>query len=597
MNKMKKVVSLALLPVLATSVFAGCGGNEDDGKTVLRVGIFNGGMGYEWASKIEQDFEDAYADVSFEPGKKGVNVKINPQKELFNQETVSAAIKNNQDPEDIYYTCYRAGASFSRQGIAANITDLVTEKCYMDDGSLATYNAETGKYVGATKSLADKLSTEYQSAFYYDEKEVDYEGDGTPNITPGYYSLPYQDDLSGFIYDYDLFKEKGWLDYSGVDGLPDNLEDFFDLMDRIVEAGMIPFTYAATQTYYYTTAFRDAFMVQYEGFENAALNYTYEGTYTFPAETFSASVVSEEGININEDGTQTVTITPENAWMLAYQPSKEAYIEFMRDLMDTRYLNPDVTETSMNYTAAQEQFILSKLGKAGQKRIAMIYEGEWWENEARSSFNYTGGYGSREFRFFPMPFIEGQKDENVRSIGSYYAGCSLFVNAKSSKKDLARLWLQYSHSESALEHATIVTGMTRAYDYNLDDSQLAQMTPFGRNTYQIKRGLYTNKGENKNLNVQVVTDMSWVDAHLFYSSCPMGGFGNMQSGAIGSTATTKNFGSIEYGNSFLINVFYKKMGKFAGEKKLSASEYIEGMYQYYSKANWTSAYNNWLNLQ
>lgn len=597
MKKIKKVVSLALLPVLATSVFAGCGGNDDDGKTVLKIGVFNGGMGYAWAEEIEREFEEAYADVSFESGKKGVNVKINPQKELFNQDTVKAAIENNQDPEDIYYTAYRAGVTFSRQGIAADITSLVTEKCYNDDGSLATYNAETGKYVGATKSIADKLSQEYQDAFFFDENEVDYDSDGTPNITAGYYSLPYQDDLSGFIYDYDLFKEKGWLDYTGVDGLPDNLEDFFDLMDRIVEAGIIPFTYAATQTYYYTTAFRDAFIGQYEGMENAQLNYTYNGTYTFPENTFASDVIAEEGITVNDDGTQTVTITPENAWLLIYQPSKEAYVEFMRQLMDTRYLDPDVTETSMNYTGAQEQFILSKLGKQGQKRIAMIYEGEWWENEARSNFNYTGGYGSREFRFFPLPFIEGQNDENVRSIGSYFPGCSLFVNARSSKQNLARLWLQFSHSETALEDATIMTGMTRAYDYSLDDNQLAKMTPFGRNTYQIKRGLYTNKGTSGTLKVQVVTDMSWADSHLFYASCPMGGFGGMQSGALGSTSVSKSFGNIDYGNAFLINVFYKNMGKFAGEKKLSAADYINGMYQYYSKANWTSAYNNWLNLQ
>lgn len=596
-NPIKKIVSLAMLPVLTIPFFAGCKGDDDKNKTVLKIGVYNGGLGYAWAEDLEKKFEEAYADVSFEEGKKGVNLKINPQKELFDSETVQATIMQNQDAEDVYYTFYRAGGIFSRKGLASNITDIVTEKCYKDDGSLAEYNAETGTYVGATKSLADKLSTEYQKAFYFDAQEVDYDGDGAPNIKEGYYSLPYQDDLSGFIYDYDLFKEKGWLDYDGVDGLPDTIEDFFDLMDRIVSAGMIPYTFAATQTFYYTSAFRDAFMTQYEGYDNASLAYTYDGTYTFPADTFDADTVEEENMTVNSDGTQTVTITPQNAWMLAYQPSKTAYIEFMRDLVDPKYFDPDASSTTLDFTGAQQQFILSKLGKQGQKRIAMIYEGEWWENEARANFNYTGGYGSRDFRFFPMPYISGQKDENARSLGTYYAGCSLFVNEKSTKKDLVRLWLQFSHSESALETQTIMTGVTRAYDFDLDDSQLAKMTPFGRNTYQIKKGLYKNKGESGNLNVEVATEFSWADGHLFYSSCPMGGLGARNAGALGSTATTQNFGEIDYADSFIIKVFFEEAGKFAGEKKLSAAEYIDGMYDYYTKENWTNAYNSWLNLQ
>ena len=598
-KKMNKILCFTMLPILSVSAFAGCNGNggNDKDKTTLKVGVYNGGLGYEWAEDLALKFEQAYSEVSFEDGKKGVNVVINPQKALFSSETIEATINQNLDAEDLYYTSYRAGVTFTRKGIAANINDLVTEKCYKDDGNLAEYDPVTGKYLGATKSIADKMTEEYQEAFTFDEKEVDYNADGTPDVTPGYYSLPYGDSLSGFVYDYDLFKEQGWLDYDGVDGLPDTVEDFFDLMDRIVEAGMIPYTFAATQTSYYTTGFRNAFMMQYEGFDGAELNYTYDGNYTFPAETFDDATIEAEGITVNADGSQTVTITAQNAWMLAYQPSKSAYVEFMRKLVDTKYFDPDSSSTTLDFIGAQQQFVLSKLGKQGQKRIAMIYEGEWWENEARSYFNYTGGYGTRDFRFFPMPYIEGQKEENVRSLGTYYPGCSLFVNAKSSKQDLCRLWLQFAHSESALESFTLHSSSTLPFEFDLDDTQLQQLTPFARNAYKIKKGLYTNVGKNSDLQVKVATEMSWADGHLFYKSCPMGGFGDRKEGAIGSTAITSSFGTISDNNSYIIKALFDKAGKFAGEQYLSAADYISGIYDYYTKENWTKAYNSWLSLQ
>ena len=592
-NAMKKLMPLLLVGCMGMTTLASCTSNRDgdDGtKSILKIGVFNGGLGYRWTELVAQEFEEKYANVSFEEGKTGVKVRINPQKTAFTVSAIQSAIMQNHDAEDIYYTTYHANVDYAREGYSMNITDWMQEKVYTADGELAdmTYDAAEKKYIlndGAeapTMSLADKMLAGTKESFYLGANKLDFNKDGNSDIKEGYYAIPFEDEMSGFVYDHDLFKEKGWLDYDGIDGLPDNMEDFFHLLDRISGAGMIPFTFS-TGVSEYMRGLMDAFIGQYEGADAAALNYTYNGQYTFPAGTFDSTTVATESITINQDGTQTVTITPANAWMLAYQPSKELYVEFMRRLFDTRYYDPDCYQASYSYTVAQQEFVWSMLGRAGQPRIAMLYEGEWWENEARSYFNTTGGYGNRDFRYFPLPYIEGQKDENVRSLANFSRGSDLIVNAKTNKAELCRLWLQFAHSESALETFTLETGATRMYDYDLDSSQLSTLTKFAQNCYNIKK--------SSSSDVTVFYSKIYTDQHPFYDNTPMGGFGS----EVLST-TTGEFNKISWTNQHLGYLFFANAGQ-PGATKLSAAQYIEDMYEYYSKENWTRAYNEWVAWQ
>ena len=56
----------------ACASFAACA-RPDDGDTshltgnesVLKIGIFDGGLGHQWAKNLEADFEKKYADISF----------------------------------------------------------------------------------------------------------------------------------------------------------------------------------------------------------------------------------------------------------------------------------------------------------------------------------------------------------------------------------------------------------------------------------------------------------------------------------------------------------------------------------------------------
>ncbi|MDY3723929.1 MAG: extracellular solute-binding protein [Candidatus Borkfalkiaceae bacterium] len=558
-NKILKFTSLALATLLTTAS-VGCSGgggknstkNYGD-KTVLNIGVFDGGLGHAWAEAVAEKFEEKYANTSFEEGKMGVYVDINPQKELFKVASIRAAIEQNTAAEDIYYTCYQFNREFADDGLVLNLNDIINEKVYTESGELADmeFDYKTGKQTlknGAapTKSILDKMADLPKRTFNYTTS--------AKNITPGYYALPYENSAAGFIYDHDLFQEEGWLDYDGIDGLPDNLDDFFDLLDRIVAADCIPYTEGLG---YYWKMLDCSFIAQYEGEEAAKLNYTYDGEYTFPGDK------------------QPTKITPANAYRLAEQPGKEKYIEFMRKLTTVGYFSPDIVKIGYNFTSVQEDFILSKNGN-GKKRIAMIFEGEWWENEARDNFNYTGGYGKRDFRFFPLPQIDGQKDESTRSlaIGDM---TDMVVNAKTKYKDLCRLWVQFVHSESALETFTIHTGAYRStFKYDLDDLQLANLTPFGRDVYKIKSG---QKG------VTLFTTTAYAESHPFYAVCPMGGYGK----TIASTVLGE-FGGWQATGIYIDEYMIKNSG-ITSAPRVPAQTFIDGMYAYYSKDNWTNAWN------
>lgn len=591
MKKFTKILSVIGAAGLALSGLAGCANKPGSGKTgfetELKIGVFNGGLGYEWAEKVAEKFEGKYKDVSFEPGKTGVSVNIDPQKERFKVESIQTAIEQNTGANDIYYTCYLFHRAFANRKLVYNMNDIVNEKVYLDNGELAdmTYNPQTKKYevaAGAespTKSLLDKMNDPWKTAYYYDSNKT---------IEAGYYALPYETSLTGFVYDHDLFAEQGWLNYDGIDGLPDTAEDFIDLLERIKRSNMIGYTFSPTD---YWMGLQSAYMAQYEGYENAALNYTYSGEYTFknlPDSTlavFTDEFCAENNIKNNGDGTYTVTITPSNAWLLAYQPGKDSYLKFLRDITyDSGYSDPNRSKTTYDFTAAQTAFILSKLGKTGQKRIAMLYEGEWWENEARAIFNATGGYGTRDFRFFPLPEIENQKDKNVRSIGSDKLSTDMIINAKSDKLDLCRLWVQFSHSESMLEEMTLTNGVVRnSFEYDLNDAQLSTLTKFGQNVYKIKHGA----GEYSK--ISLVYPSGYTDQNGFYSDTPMGGFGNVISSlCLGKYGTWNAIGTQAIG------YFWNR--PFDKDNYVSAETFIEEMHNYYSKSTWEQAYRAWQQL-
>lgn len=486
----KCLVSLVLVMAVALSACGGgkAGGNEDidkSNKTILKIGVYNGGMGYQWAMNLKNKFENDFADVSFETGKTGVYVDITPKRLEYEASTLVPNIQSGNETEDIYYTAYSDNQYFYLNNVCADITPYLEADIY---------NAN-GEYVkaGGVSSILDKMDPYYVESFKQKNGK--------------YYSVPYEDSILGFVYDHDLFISKKWLteDKSGKVNYPQTIDEFYAMLDKIVRSGCIPFTYAPMDAVFYTSAFSTMLVAQHEGVDNYYKLFSEYGgndgvDYTFDANTWTTEECRANNITINFDGTQSVKINKENAYLLTQANGYKYAIKFIEKLFSDngKYIDPDLKMISQSFMETQKAFVnsskASQIASSGKKAIAMILEGEWWENEARQFFNDMEtvfgkdyAYGKRDFRYMPIPSFEGSKeDKNV--ITSFASGSTCFVNANSKAKDLAGLWLQYSLSESALEAFTMETGCVQAYDFDLSDTQKSTMTPFAQNVYSIKMG-------------------------------------------------------------------------------------------------------------
>ena len=80
MRKFTKLFALLLSVMCFTSIFSGCnnkGVKIDHTKTQLYVSNYDAGIGRTWIEGIGKSFEQAFAEYSFQEGRKGVQVIYN----------------------------------------------------------------------------------------------------------------------------------------------------------------------------------------------------------------------------------------------------------------------------------------------------------------------------------------------------------------------------------------------------------------------------------------------------------------------------------------------------------------------------------------
>ena len=479
MNKnFKRVGALCLAGLLGTStvMLAGCGEKEEEKQkkenaSILNVKVFNGGLGYAWLEETADKFMDIFENVSFEEGKQGVYINITPNKNFTDLEKNMAS---GADAEDIYFSDANNLSLFTDWGVAYDLTDIMTAKVYDAFGNVTL--AEDGKsWKTQQRSLADKISVDYyKDAFNLGTEE-----------NPSYFSIPYEDSLSGIVVDWDLFVEEGWNNGTGIDGMPGTFNEFTQLLLKIQQAGYSAFTYS-THVGYYTPSIQRAVQAKVDGvdwFYDLFSDYT--ASYDF-----------------NNDGTigADEQITPSTMGKAIDTRGVKAAVEMAEFMFTTSttgstYYDSNVVQ-GVSYGGAQQDFVMSKASN-NRPRIAMLLEGEWWENETRATFNSMGrvnaanGYGKREFRFMPIPKMTNNDKTEKYTIGSFSSGYITVVNEKtvgdnSAKQRLVELFLQFQYSQKGLKTFTLANGATLPFEYELTESELNQLTPFGRSIWHLK---------------------------------------------------------------------------------------------------------------
>lgn len=477
--KTRRVASLILCGLMASS-FAACNGGGDDslppeaeGKTVLRVAVYEGGLGTAWMTQAAEAFGKLYANESFEEGKTGVYVDVQSHKQFNGSTLLTGTIdKDLYFTEDVNYYTHVSRGNF------ADITDMMTEP-------LTKYGEE-----GSIQDKLQKNQKDYLTA-----------RDGK------YYGVPFYDGLYGLIYDRDMFNDGYWffdedgsigVNEAGIDrdgenrglskgpdnkvetaydnGLPATYAQFEELTAEMRADSKYVFAYMGSGPAYIKRAM-NSWWADYEGATAMNVNYTLDGTI---------DVVT--AINGDEVSTQSVQIDKTNGYMLHQQAGKYYALSFLETLMsepNNYKVNKD------DHMMAQRKFVRGSL--TSDDDFAMLFDGIWWENEARAALNdckneFGKGKMERRFAFLPIPKaneteLAKEKGQTLMSLNASFG----FISAKTNKLDLAKKFMQFLHTDAQMSAFTRETSILRSFNYNVSTEDEALMSYFGKSVLETKR--------------------------------------------------------------------------------------------------------------
>ena len=561
---MKRLASILVLSIIVLSGFAGCSKNGinnttekiDINRTQLYVSNYNGGIGTEWLYEVKARFEEEYKDYKFEPDtdKVGVQLIINPNKDSGT--TLTSTLPGSSDEvffaEDIPYY------DWVSKGMLADVSDVVK--------SAAAEGEET---------IENKLTAEQRAML---------------TISDGkYYALPHYEHVRGLQYDVDLFERKllyfsmdenngnqgfvtsateqrslgpdgktgviDGIDYSLDDGLPSTYDEFFRLCDYMVQRNVVPFVWTGMYndyTLYIEGAIFDAYSTKTE----ASLALTFDsGDETVRVITgFDGS-----GNPVIEN----VKVTEQTGYYVFQQAGRYYGLDFLRRMLsDKRYYHTLSIDSTFSHLDAQEQFIYSSLEN---EPIAMLMDGNYWENEAADAFNRSvADYGSRaenrRFAWMPLPRRADEESSAAsdRAVMTDSARSYAFINATvesdPDKLNLAKMFLRYCYSDTSLQEFTVETGLKKAVDYSLLPEQEEQLTYYAKSFWNYRK-----------------------NADMVYNLSGNAIFMNNE------TTFTKNIWSSQAGSSYAYpyNAFRSSGG-------MTTKEYFEGMWL--TSSEWTDRY-------
>ena len=455
-GKLRQIIGMAVCcVVLCTSLTActqgtnGGNGNDDENRTQISIALYNGGLGTEWMDEAAKRFEEKFPEykVVWTPGKANYD---------------AGNVYNNFDTFefDIFFTDYFGNGTY---------------KSYLDAGylyDLSTIANEPLTEFGETESIYDKMLPYMKE--YYSEDEL--------------YSLPWYQASYQMIYDVALFEEEkfykdpngNWNDGSnksvgqdGVagtydDGLPAYESEFFALLDRMVQKGITPLTWAGNLDYYFTSFMTNLF-AKNEGYNDFKLNYLLEGTDSDLGE-----------------------ITLNNAYLLHNgQTGKADALKFAKKLIsNSNYYSKMTFTVAQDNTAAQDEFLSSAKTNT---RIAMLVEGTWWETESKGTadamsarYGQEYAFGTRRFGVMPTPLSDGNT-YTKNTVACISATSRVWVNARTENKEGVELFIKFLHTDEILSMTTGKANTPRPYEYDMKDEDLKSMTPYAQEVYEMYR--------------------------------------------------------------------------------------------------------------
>ena len=550
---MKKIAMIGLASLLAFGSVAcsggGGGGNKniDATKTQLNVTTFEGGYGTGWLEAVKARFEEAYAEVELEPGKKGVQVWIKEDRNLTHEMLVQNLEGSEQE---VFFT------------EAVNYGDLQERGLLYDISSMVT-----GTIAGETTSIEGKMRDVHKDYFKADDGK--------------YYGIPFYEANYGIIYDVDLFEKEllyfaaeGKGDKNGFvktentarsngpdgkagtadDGLPATYDDFFKLCDNMVSKGITPITWNGKNPQY-VNALVEALQADYEGQESMFVNYSNDGTVELVE-------------SINDDGSLNmyeVDITEENGYLTWTRQAGKYYgLKFVERLTanENYYVKKDVVSPSYEHLDAQNAFITGKFIDSNPT-YGMLIDGSWWHNESSNTFKAAAkkfgeqkaGAMARRYSFMPLPKATQEKvgeDFNVLEVNRSI--CFVNGNLEAKKATVVKEFLQFCHTNKSLAEFTSKTYTCKPYEYTMTEAELNAIPYWGRELYRM----------HNEANFMTT-----------YSSAPLY---QLNENAYTQYWNAEMFKSSKSGNGVVTEAMILN--------KVSAKDYFNGLAEYLTEARW-----------
>lgn len=519
-KKRLKVVSFIVAFICAMSLLTtSCGGlgslresaaggaeSVDTAKTQIYVGLGTNGLG-DWIEHATKTFEEKYADVSFEEGKKGIQVYYTYDDKFANFDILPENYTNYQ--EKLIIT---GSIPYERvKNIALDITDIVK--------SPLNVNPVTGETEGAeTDSIESKMYSQFKNYYGADGK---------------YYAIPAQEAPLGIVYDVDLFEEYGlyfansttenYYEYecnnvytdktsaykfvdgewgkedlsngpdgqSGTydDGMPATYEEFFALCDYMYREFAIEPIRWAGKVQAYATSFLTALAADYEG-QEYLLKTSSEGKA-------SNLIKFDESGNIVFDANSNpelygLDIEYSNGYISTAQAGYYYALKFMDALINSEYYDKDLCfNGTKSHLTTQSEFLLSKKNN-NQNTIAMLIEGSWWQGEASGTFtDMAEKYGekwsmkNRNFGYMPLPKAVESKIGKQSTVMELDMLTFITNDVKDNVRKAYELFFKSIFSRSSLYDFVNITGQMRPYDITLTEEEYESLTGFGKSNYNI----------------------------------------------------------------------------------------------------------------
>ena len=487
--KMKKsialILALSMCPATGLSL-ASCG--EEGNALRLDVVGMDGGVGIDWLTNMEEDFESMFKDKQY-GDKTGIDLKVSKKQQMNNVNMAAEAY-------EIYFSERADVQGFAKLGILLDITDIVTEE------------DENGR------SIASVLPKEAASRFV-----------GTDGK---YYGLPHYEFYAGLSYDADTFanynayfaapltdgNDEQWVkeyksNYGNAlfinniaavkscgpdgeyetydDGLPTSLQELIILCSYLKDNGVAPLVLSGMYKNM-SNYLIDGLWPALAGYEAMSALYNFEGTieaikldsngdYIFTNELLFEGV---EGIYKPE--TEMVEITQANGYRVSDMVEKYWAYAFLEAAMQENFFCTDSLATSVSHTGAQGSVIFGS-NTSGQSDKGMLIDGSYWWNESKLANNFfyyemaTGDTNERQIRYMSMPTslntttTEGN-GEPVTLLDVGHGNMYVNANIKddSAMVEAIKDFLQYAYSDEMLRAFTVETGTMRPLNYTLTDA-------------------------------------------------------------------------------------------------------------------------------